>query len=111
MKRYVQRKGGQGEKWEVSGEGGHTIDQELFFVAFRDGVCFHLPKSDYVLCEPPEEWEDVTGRVIESSTPGNWMLDGRDILGLDEGVRLKRIDLMYEGCDYAYAFLIERVKS
>lgn len=22
--------------------------------------CYHLPKSEYALCEPPFEWEDVT---------------------------------------------------
>lgn len=60
MARYVQHKSGIGEKWQICGEGGNTIKQELYFVAFRDGQLLQLPKSEYILCEPPKEWKDVT---------------------------------------------------
>lgn len=62
MARYVQHKSGIGEKWQICGEGGNTIKQELYFVAFSDGQLLQLPKSEYILCEPPKEWKDVTDK-------------------------------------------------
>lgn len=56
----MQHKSGQGEKWllwECPRNHG-TIDT---WYVVRDGQDdLYLPKSEYVLCEPSEQWRDVT---------------------------------------------------
>jgi hypothetical protein len=57
--RWVQHVSGQGEKWEaLPRQCSKGID---WHVKSKDGSDFHfLPKSEYILCEPPVVWEDVT---------------------------------------------------
>lgn len=60
IKRYVQHISGQGEKWELFNEAQHCHESE-WRVKARTHEWYHdLPKSEYILCAPPEEWEDVT---------------------------------------------------
>ena len=54
-KKYVQYKNDpNGTKWEVLDESPH-----LWMVAHLN-FRINLPKSDYILCPPPERWTDVT---------------------------------------------------
>lgn len=56
--RWVQHISGQGEKWEVTDN-----SCSLCWHTLGGTGALHLPKSEYVLCEPPERWVDVTKDV------------------------------------------------
>lgn len=57
MAQWVQHKSGQGEKWEVV----NGVSGSFYVTVFRDnGYAGYLPKSEYVPCDPPERWVDVT---------------------------------------------------
>jgi hypothetical protein len=109
-KKWVQHISGQGEKWEVDGSAEVTpcewcVKSKLGGV--RGGVHW-LPKSEYVECEGPEEWEDVTERITESECKGNWKYGHMDVVGTDGGYRLRKVKLY--GCEPQWAFIIERKK-
>ena len=59
--KWVQHVSGMGEKWEVVDE-----DNEEFQVRMkRDKSDSHwLPKSEYRLCAPPEQWEPIGEHVV-----------------------------------------------
>lgn len=95
--RYVQHISGQGEKWEVKKEDGYT------WCVNNNRLLCHVPKSEYRLCEPPEEWEDVTMKYVYWS---------------DLNMRVKEIVLgphdRFRFVDYPCngpAFIVERKKS
>ncbi len=64
-KRYVQHISGVGKKWELLGEAPVTL---LGWSVEESGLSLYLPKSEYRLCDPPEQWVDVTGECATSST-------------------------------------------
>jgi len=68
MNKYVQHKSGQGEKWQVD---SYYDDHEMFWrVPMKPGVAdlvYRLPKSEYIECDPPEQWEECTREVVEPS--------------------------------------------
>lgn len=37
-------------------------EQKKTYVQHNSGVGENLPKSEYIVCDPPEEWRDVTHR-------------------------------------------------
>jgi hypothetical protein len=103
MKQYVQHISGQGKKWEVHTE---YPDYWLVYTGLDHPVCFVYPKSEYRLCEPPEEWEDVTdeytvngGRVISYNGEGYQCIRSSD--------RIRKINHLHNGP----CFIIERKKS
>src|SRR6478735_292134 len=59
---YVQHKSGIGEKWKVTienvGQWGCCSGSQVFDMHW-------LPKYEYVLCDPPERWVDVTDQCAE----------------------------------------------
>ena len=57
-KQWVQHISGQGEKWEVMCDSVKGVWE----VAPQEGTFTKpwLPKSEFILCDPPEQWEDVT---------------------------------------------------
>lgn len=64
-KKWVQHISGKGEKWEVISCVYNDMDHNGICVVNqydpkRIGRYLYLPKFEYVLCDPPEEWEDVT---------------------------------------------------
>ncbi len=56
-KQYVQHMSGQGEKWHVLVENAHDWIVETPPGSLSN---YHLPKSEYGLCEPLGRWVDVT---------------------------------------------------
>lgn len=57
-KQWVQHISGQGEKWEILSDNCHESEWR---VKARTHEYYHdLPKSEFILCDPPEQWEDVT---------------------------------------------------
>lgn len=59
MAQWVQHKSGIGDKWEVI---TNLMAIDWTVKAKVNGVVHRLPKSEYVLCEPPkqERWVDIT---------------------------------------------------
>lgn len=106
-KRWVQHMSGQGEKWEVDGQ--WVADKGAFWQV-QVGVAAHadLPKSEYVLCPQPEQWEDVTDRVVNYShgiaIPGiEGMIARYGEINGETRYRLRKIDLAVGS-----AFIVER---
>ena len=96
-KRYVQHISGQGEKWEVLSDNCHETEWR---VKARTHEFYHdIPKSEYRLCESPEEWEDVSGSYEADQVP-------YDVLHYND-LRLRKIDHLHNGP----AFIVERRKS
>lgn len=65
-KRWVQHISGQGEKWELDGDGeidGYAWGVEKEVNGKRQ--TYFLPKSEYRLCDPPEVWNDIGTRYVE----------------------------------------------
>jgi hypothetical protein len=122
VKKWVQHISGQGEKWEVRDCAYNLMEPP------NDDICvinpnpgkgisrYHfLPKSEYILCDPPKEWEDVTSEVEKSITPGNYRCGHIDIIGMvgaGEDYRLTKM-LLEHGptATQKWAFIVERRKS
>ncbi len=63
---WVQHISGQGEKWKVVEArytGTNTWMAKNADVENDNVDLLYLPKSEYRLCEPPEQWVDVTEQV------------------------------------------------
>ena len=61
---YVQHMSGQGEIWLVQDWPDYLANPNLDWCVHRDGQGrLYLPKSEYVRCEPPEVWTNITSRV------------------------------------------------
>lgn len=109
MKKYVQHISGQGEKWKVERDENYT------WRATNTRILTDLPKSEYKICTPPEEWEDIT-RECEWTHEcyDSWYIkaaNGDRIEAYRNGpYRVRKIDLLYEHCNHAYAFIVERRK-
>jgi hypothetical protein len=100
MSQWVQHKSGQGEKWEVD-EVRTFMGGSVVCVKAKVPGNAHplLPWSEYIPCDPPEEYEDVTSKYK--------MLDGAEsvVLGRDE--QFKYIDGPHNGP----CFIVERRKA
>ena len=55
---YVQHVSGQGKIYKVfyEGQSSWQVNDP------GHGMLFFLPKDEYVVCEPPEQWDDVTSQ-------------------------------------------------
>lgn len=119
-RRWVQHISGQGEKWEVFSERIYewsVLPRYQITDLYTNGNHF-LPKSEYRLCNPPEEWEDVTGEcgafpwTWDPSHPshehdGTFYISHNWSLVKKGEYRITKIDGMHNGP----AFIIERRKS
>lgn len=114
---FVQHKSGQGEKWEV--HDGHAVFYET--VKKCEGFHGYLPKSEYLPCEPPERWVDVTAdcRLTEGTWPtpdgtANAILVDSYILwrasSHASGYRLRKVQLWTSSQDGAqrWAYIVEK---
>lgn len=111
MKKYVQHKSGQGEQWEVDEEWDAEGMSVVRVKAKVPGnFCPLLPCSEYIPCDPPEEWENVTDDC-------SWGWSGSEfvatmyyfgcLLHHDLGLRLRKINGPHNGP----CFIVERKKS
>lgn len=100
---WVQHKSGQGEKWELAIQTG-IEDSHIWAVKYPGKMLpVYFPKSEYILCDPPEQWYDAThefevtkdGRMKHQS--GHWPLD----------VKYQKHDGLHNGPH----FLVMRKKS
>ena len=119
MKQYVQHMSGQGEKFKLSDV--PLIDERMWRCEFK-GATYHnddyyLPKSEYILCDPPEVWEDVTRECAPNNASiyhADQMRPGEICIHTaqwrHEGVyRVKKMTCQIEGLP-RYAFIVERRK-
>ena len=124
LKKWVQHISGQGEKWEVTEEW-----TDGFHAQRKSGqVVYAIPRSEYIPCDPPEQWEDVTGECTWSDNSYHEFY-----LKADNGdrveanclsaslhgfwYRVRKVQLRTEYRDHAlghrlvWAFIVERRKS
>lgn len=131
MSKWVQSKySTEATKWKVADVAYNTIDPPRLDWCVRalldQGIDrnYFLPKSEYVLCEPPERWHDVTDMVTleergragpgckGDATPGagHFLVeDGRDIAKLIcKGTHRIRLVRGGELATYPSAYIVER---
>lgn len=66
MSQWVQHISRQGEKWKV-----HDVCWQTQWEVERgqgESGFYYLPKSEYILCAPPERWVDVTAECEITNT-------------------------------------------
>lgn len=78
MSEWIQHISGQGQKYKRHPMGDTSISW-CVESGFED-YTFKLPLADYVICNPPEAWKDVTGDcTISSHNPLQYDLPGKSI--------------------------------
>ncbi len=103
-KKWVQHISGQGEKWGVLGEYPYGWKVPVPPGKGQGGETW-FPKSEYTICDPPEEWKDVTSQVYTYES----------VLGLMKTLnhRLRRVRCAkatgFDNPDWA--FIAERKRS
>lgn len=114
-KQYVQHVSGQGEKWQLDDQSAGMDNRQDWRVLAKDHSFYHLlPKSEYRLCEPPEQWMDVTERVevrqwnsTDFSLPQYAGLNGELYLYCD-GDRVEACSKSYRLVKTAGGFRVEK---
>lgn len=94
--RWVQHISGHGEKWELDGTRPSEYESDYDWCVkakHRDPKCTRhwLPKSEYVLCDPPERWVDVT-KECQMTVEGYVMHNGFHT-NQSNGFRVRKIEL------------------
>lgn len=113
VNQYVQHKSGVGEKWEVASDTYNARPNQADFMVKSgvEGAGYHwLPKSEYCLCEPPEEWRDVTEDILVVSR-GEYsnLVYGGEIVRVDKGLyRLRKVQLWRTDRKEQLAFVVEK---
>lgn len=109
MNQYVQHISRQGPKYRLQED---ECERLWCYRVNHDGLVFYLPKSDYILCSPPEEWVNVTAQIDATPRHG-WHYD-HDIdsaIFVYTGYRLRKVQLRRQISDYPdlqWAFIVER---
>lgn len=90
-KKFVQYKNDpNGTKWEVADELGG-----FWNVLGDGGYHWDFPKSDYIICAPPERWKDVTAEFDMSLTGRFAALESQritiELCGNVSGYRLRKV--------------------
>ena len=113
MKRFVQHKSGQGEKWAIE------TDQSNSWGVKHQPNWLYLPKSEYVEVPAPEVWTDVTQQLVDSTDSAlkdgcEWsMPDARSFsvrANRTDGYRLRKVRAIVEPNEWTntWAFVVER---
>lgn len=110
---WVQHKSGIGEKWRVV-----CRIEDRYVVSNPIGPDLQLPKTEYIPCEPPERWENVTAECEFHDTfnRGTLIHYGQESVGiceLKQGYRLRKVRLYLaeptskQNCEQ-WAIVVER---
>ena len=121
-KQYVQYKNDpNGTKWRV-----YDSNEKYWMVEMKDELLFlRLPKSDYILCTPPERWKDATVECEFRDTfnRGTLIHYSQESVGICElsctaekqGYRLRKVQLWSEHSQHLdmltkpqWAFIVEK---
>lgn len=107
MAKWVQHVSRMGDKYRVE----ELFDNTVWRACRPVGLCDYVfPKSEYVECEEPEEWENVTyqyetnGRVI--GPPGHQSFQ---VIKTSDRIRKVIVNAGLEA--EGWAFIIERRKA
>lgn len=115
MAQWVQHKSGIGEKWEVGARDPSSSD--TWMISRPHQFNLFLPKSEYVLCDPPQSrWVDVTAECEPCC--GNGLIHGELQLNMpitqspQSRYRLRKV-LLEHGptATQKYAFVVEKERS
>lgn len=129
---WVQHISGQGEKWEVENS-EHNYPHLWRVKDHQDknpqsNSCAWLPKSEYRLCDPPEQWEEVTGKCgvfrwswgkhhPDHNDDGAFYISHSYTVVNDRCYRIRKVQLRTLDSDpvlghqLVWAFIVERRKS
>lgn len=103
MTTWVRHISGQGEKWEVRDCEYNKGIRADYLVNSKDmsshsDTRYHwLPKSEYIPCEPPEQWDEMPVTLFALSAIEHWvqMQDRTRTIGkvwfFSEGYRVKSL--------------------
>lgn len=110
--RYVQHKSGQGEKWPVTKEYTNIYQCEWPSHPYNKEASICLPKSEYIPCDPPETWRDVTAdSSYNDSEPGRASITHygpfNRVCVIDTGYRLRKLLFTNAGMPRE-GFIVER---
>jgi len=109
-KYYVRHASGKGNVFSVSKQ----TDLTWIIDSVIAGAQLTLPKSDYILCPPPEEWEDMTYLIEvqdKSHDRSIGYINGVNVVETSSWYRLRKLDLTYDSCAYSHAIVVERKKA
>lgn len=113
---WVQHKSGHGEKfeaWEL-GSPTHNYWKDVYTIHRHGQPSYFLPKSEYIECEPPETWVDVTEEChAGTKAEGEFICvihKGTDIISTPNWYRLRKIDVL-DCAQVKCAFIVERKQS
>ena len=114
-KQYVRHISGQGGKWLLQERAGYNSEKHADWCVHRDGYgTLFLPKSEYVLIEPPEVWTDVTAQLTAACGgifDGPTLLYEQSVAGIHQDYRLRKVPghelVMVNGLPPC-AFIVER---
>ena len=89
--KWVQHISGQGSKYRVIKSDNNLwgCDKNM---PTHEYYNMYLPKSEYILCDPPEAWEDVTEQCNMTGTDSLWPHDEQN----GEGIQNERDHVLYE---------------
>jgi hypothetical protein len=110
MSQWVQHISGQGEKWPVT-----TTDDYGYQVDKKDGKradFYDLPKSEYCLCEPPEQWVDVTQDCSVKDFPEySQLMHGHQPVKVQNGqYRFRKVQICEKSTSLQWVFIVERMQ-
>ncbi len=109
-KQYVCHISGQGEKFEVVG----GLYESAYVVQSARGT-YTLPKSEYIICDPPEVWTDITGECRVEREPFHCtIMHGNQKLLPGDAYRLRKVSVNLKAQlnePTQSAFIVERKKS
>ena len=102
MTEYIRHVSGTGPLFVLS-----RRDRMRTYVQDGAGYNLILPTSEYVLCESPARWVDVTAHVV---TSGNYWHDGNEILLCikNDNYRLRKVHGSPYRADEGWAFIVEK---
>ncbi len=115
MSQWVQHISGQGEKYQVSEKEIPDWAYPVELSLLTGPRFLYLPKSEYRLCDPPEQWVDVTKRCKVNNYGTLVHINGEDhsingvVMNVQEGYRLRKVELKNASTGaWQPAFLVER---
>ncbi len=114
LSQWVCHISGQGKKWKVIAAryaGANTWMAKNEDVENDNVDLLYLPKSEYSICEPPEQWRDITHECLAEKTcgtPYSQVLEDKQhvIAHIESGYRLKKVTLQI-----VEAHTLDRIKQ
>jgi len=105
-KKWVQHISGQGEKWVVHEDKGAVW--YVFPKCLTQGNAV-LPKSEYLLCSPPEQWVDVTAECkVDTLENQCSLVRNSESVTTWGGYRFRKINAKEHSVAHNMYFIVEK---